>query len=250
MSETLEYIDTYFNGGLAPTEKEAFEIKCESDPAFAEEVAFYISARAGLKNTLHEQKKEEFRKMYAELSAKNNTSSKGTVRKMFPYMAAVAACLLVFFGYQIFFSESSSQASSKQLAEAYVKQNMLQLNITMGGEKDSLQLGIAAFNSKQYNEAEKIFAVLTNRPSTSAEAVKNLGTVYLVTGRFDDAVTQFDKLASQPDLFVNPGLFYKAIALLQRSAPGDKESAKQLLEEVVKKDLPGSKEAKEWLQKL
>jgi anti-sigma factor RsiW len=49
MSDTLDYIDDYFNGKLTPAEKRAFENKCEVDPAFAEEVAFVISVRDGLK---------------------------------------------------------------------------------------------------------------------------------------------------------------------------------------------------------
>jgi tetratricopeptide (TPR) repeat protein len=249
MSETLEYIDTYFNGGMSLPEKEAFEGKCESDPAFAEEVAFYISARADVKNTLRKQKKQEFHDLYVELSSKNKVSKKASVLKLVPYIAAVAACILLFWGYQLFFKEGSSQAS-KNLADTYIKENMQQLSVTMGGDKDSLQLGIDAFNNKNYNEAESIFIALSSNTNVSAEAVKNLGTVYLVSGKYEAAITQFKKLANQANLFVNPGLFYEAIALMERAAPGDKEKAKQILEEVVKKDLAGSKEAKDWLQKL
>ena len=49
------------------------------------------------------------------------------------------------------------------------------------------------------------------------------------------------------DLYANPGLFYKAIALMKRGDKGDEDNAKQILQEVVKKDLAGSKMAKEWL---
>jgi TolA-binding protein len=249
MSELLEYIDTYFNGAMSAPEKEAFEGRCESDPAFVEEVAFYVSARANVKATLHEQRKKEFDDLYLELSKKNNSSSSGTVRKMFPYIAAVAACVLLFWGYQLFLKEGSSQ-SPKNLADAYVKENLQQLSVTMGGDKDSLQLGIDAFNNKHYKQAENIFIPLTTKPNVGAEAIKNLGTVYLVTKNYNDAISQFEKLANQPNLYVNPGLFYKAIALMERAAPGDKDEAKRILEEVVNKYLPGSKEAREWLKRL
>jgi hypothetical protein len=38
--------------------------------------------------------------------------------------------------------------------------------------------------------------------------------------------------------------------LLKRSARGDKETARTLLEEVIRKQLPGSNEATEWIKTL
>jgi hypothetical protein len=44
-------------------------------------------------------------------------------------------------------------------------------------------------------------------------------------------------------------LFLKAVTLMQRNKQGDKEKAKQLLEQVKDQNLEGSKEAEEWLRK-
>jgi hypothetical protein len=37
---------------------------------------------------------------------------------------------------------------------------------------------------------------------------------------------------------------------MKRNADGDKANAKKLLEEIILKDLPGKKEAEEWIKKL
>jgi len=45
MTDSLEYIDNYFQGKSLPEEKKLFEQRIAEDPAFAEEVAFYLSAQ-------------------------------------------------------------------------------------------------------------------------------------------------------------------------------------------------------------
>jgi tetratricopeptide (TPR) repeat protein len=246
MNDTLDYIDTYFTGKLTDEEKAAFEERCVSDPVFAEDVAFYISARADLKQTVYEQKRKEFDALAVELKSAKQNSWRGPVRKMLPYISSVAAILLLFFAWQFIFKNPSNK-NQKELANAYIHQNMDRLGVTMGAaSKDSLQLGIAAFNNKDYKGAEAIFQALTEDANVGSEAIKNLGIAYLVTNKYDNAIVQFEKLA-QMDLYANPGLFYKAVTLMKRGNKGDEDNVKQLLEEVVKRDLAGSKTAKEWL---
>src|SRR5215216_5946522 len=120
MSETLEYIDKYFNGELSAPEKSAFEERCESDPVFAEDIAFYIQVRAGLKDEVREQKKKEFGEMFRELSSGEQGGSRGVVRKIFPYIAAAAACFILFLAWQFFFKSPGPQ----QLADNYIDKNM------------------------------------------------------------------------------------------------------------------------------
>ena len=66
MQSSLEYIDQYFQGTPLPEEASAFEKRITEDPAFAEEVAFYLSARQALKEKLAEEKKSTFREIYAQ----------------------------------------------------------------------------------------------------------------------------------------------------------------------------------------
>jgi tetratricopeptide (TPR) repeat protein len=117
----------------------------------------------------------------------------------------------------------------------------------MGNSRDSLEKGIAAYNDKNFKEAESVFAPLAPRNS---EAMKYLGMTYLVTGDYNKAINQFEALAKNTELYANPGLFYQAISLMKRNAEGDKAQAKKLLEEVISKNLPGKKESEDWIKKL
>lgn len=240
MEETLNYIDRYFQGQLQEAEKVAFEQRCETDSGFAEAVSFYLTARQTVKKELHEQKKAEFQQLYQELS-KHPVQRPGTVRRMMPYLSAAAASVLIFLGWYFFFNNPSPQ----QLAEQYIHDNLNTLSVTMGNNQDSLQLGLAAFNRRDFHTAEKLFLGLAQR--NDPEGIRYLGILYLVNNQYDKALAQFNELANNPNLYANHGLFYKAITLMKRSVGKDSLQAKQLLQEVVDKGLPGSREAASWL---
>lgn len=61
----MNHIDGYFKGELSPEEKNLFEARCLSDPAFARMVAFYISLQEHLHQQWVEQKKKEFTQLEA-----------------------------------------------------------------------------------------------------------------------------------------------------------------------------------------
>ena len=243
MSDALEYIEAYFAGTPSATEKEAFANRCASDPAFAEDVAFYISLRKGVQQELYIQKQDLFAAEYERLAAAKPTT--GLLVRMRPFIAVAAACLLLFVVYTVFLDKPSSRA----LATDYIETNFTTIGITMGNAgTDSLQMGIAAYNAKKFSEAEKNFQSLQNGPQ-QAEALKYLGILYLSAGNYNQALAAFDTLSRNDQLYVNPGLFYKALTLMKRSDSGDREAARALLEEVVQKNLPGATEAKVWLEK-
>ena len=200
MSDVLSYIEDYFTGRLSPQEKQEFENKCTSDPAFAGEVAFYISVRDKMNQELQDQKKKEFDELYSQL----NRQQKPIIRKLYPYIAAAAACLILFIGWRLFFQPPSMQ----DLADSYIHANLKTLGVNMGGQQDSLRAGVTAYNSGNYEVAEREFkSVATNDPN-NPEAVQYLGQVYLVTGRYNEAIAEFDKLSKNATLYANPGLFY------------------------------------------
>ncbi len=244
MSNAFEYIETYFTGDLSTAEKEAFTNRCASDPAFAEEVAFYLSLRNNLQQELHRQKQAEFAELHDQLAAVKPTKS--LVVRLRPVLAVAAACLLLFFVWTLFLNKPSSQA----LATDYIEKNFTTIGITMGNAgADPLQQGITAYNAGSFAAAEKIFESLQHSSAQRAEALKYLGMLYLKTGNYNKALAQFDTLSQNEQLYENPGPFYKAVTLMKRSGNGDKETARALLQEVVQKNLPGAAEAKAWLKK-
>ena len=237
--EELEYIASYFEGTLPEAERAGFGERCLNDPLFAREVAGYVMMRDALRQELHQQKSTEFTKLYATMQGRT-----GFVKKLSWF--AVAACIALIAGWLVFFKGNAP----KDLARAYAAVHFKQLGVTMGAEgQDLMQKGIAAFNKKEYAAALSVFKRLSTDGTLKPDAVKNLGITQLMMGNYEGAIDSFDAL-SKMELHTNPGLFYKAIALMERSGPGDAEAAKECLKEVVDKDLPGKKDAEAWLEKL
>ena len=129
MTEDLEYIERYFLGNLTAGEKEIFERRCEGDPDFAREVSLYITMRAGLKQSLMDEKKEAFSKLYRNRESKTIPVLRPWSSGVMWYSVAAAACLLIFFSWMLFLKADSP----RQLAEGYVKENLGSLSATMSG---------------------------------------------------------------------------------------------------------------------
>ena len=249
MSETLEYIDSYFSGALSPSERVLFEDRCESDPDFAGQVAFFVSARAAIESESALLLKDQFDELYRT----HRRRKKPVIRRMFPYVSIAAAVIIVIFaGWFYFYNRGSSgnAGSAKAATAQYINKNLLTISTTLAATPDSLELGKIAFNKKNYTEAEKIFYRLSLDTNKNIEAVEDLGIVYLVTAQYDKALVQFDMLSGQTNLHANFGPFYTAIALIQRNKEGDPEKAKMILEDIINKHLPGEEEAKEWIKLL
>jgi tetratricopeptide (TPR) repeat protein len=241
MNNSFDYIDDYFSALLSDEEKKVFEQRCLSDNAFAEEVAAYISLRDGLKDQLNQQKKDEFTELYHQLSADQKKVRRINLRPL-AYLAA--ASVLLFIGWFLFFREPGP----KKLADQYAAANLNTLGLNMGSS-DNLQAGITAYNAKQYAQAEDLFQSASERQRSDFKAIEYLGLTHLAMKHYEQALKDFDRLSAM-SLYSNPGLFYKALTLMERSEGTDLENAKKILQEVINKNLYGNKEARTWITKL
>lgn len=239
MSDTLDYIDSYFTGQLAEAEKRQFEDRCVQDQTFAEEVAFYIQTRQLLKEELLQAK----RTAWAPNGPKRQLAR---IRTFYLGAAAAAAAVLIFIALYLVIRP----AGPSQLAASYLHAHYDQLSQTLDGTRDSLALGITAYNNRSYSQAQDLFTALAHNHPGNTDALLYSGLVYLRQKDYDRALRQFDTLAHIPSLYSNPGPFLKAVTLLQRNAAGDRETARQLLQEVVSHGLDGSHEAAAWLKKF
>ena len=244
MTPTLEYIESYFQGELPEQEQKAFEQRCEQDTAFAEEVAFYVSSRQAIRQLLLDQKKQtwEPEAIKEEKIPFIPLARTSFIQKWLPYTAA--ACLLLVIG-TVFFENS---ISPHQLADAYIQKEVVYIHPLMGSGEDSLQRAIGDYNNKQYDKALPVFEALAGNHPEIVDARKYAGFVYLLKQEYDKALESFDKLANIQPLHSNPGLFYKAVTLLERNKEADKEKAKELLQLVVKNKQAGAQQAEKWLQ--
>ena len=243
--QTIEYIDSYFQQTMDTGERRVFEKRCEEDEAFAREVAFYLASRESLREELLSQKQSAWRtrNIIDELPFIPTLKKSFTSRWI---MYAAAACLVL--AASVYFFEANT--SPKKLAENYIRTNYANLSQTMDASHDSLQTGIEAYNNKNYAKALQFFLDVQKTDSTNSDAKKYAGLAYLQQNYYDSALQQFDELASMKGLFGNPGDFLKAVTLIERGKPGDKEMAEKLLERVVVKKEEGSEKAAEWQKKL
>lgn len=240
----LEYIESYFLQQLNQQQKNDFEKRCETDNSFAEEVAFYISARQALSQQLLEQKNQYWNE---EPVIEKEISKIAPVKKLYQrkWFMYAAACFLLIVSVYIFEKPQSMQ----QIAGNYIKENYTHLSLEMGSA-DSLQQAIAAYNNKEYNKALLIFSSYSQNHPGDADPKKFTGLVYLAQQNYDKALEQFTALAQMKELHNNPGLFLQAVTLLERNEEDDKGKAKVLLQQVVQQNLDGESEATEWLEKL
>lgn len=246
MEENLEYIDAYFQRMLDAEEIKRFEQRLAEDNDFAEEVAFYMSAKQSLKQEAEREKKEWFRQLLDQQAPVINIDRRSTQRIWIYRLSAAAAVVVIgFFAWSIFFSQS---ASPEQMADNYVNKDLKTLGVTMGAELDSTQNGLRLYNSGQYDSAVVIFDAISQRDPANYLPKEYAGIAYLQLGNYEKALLYFRQF-EKDTLYSNPSKFYQALTLLKRNLPGDKQKARELLQQVRDNKLYGQEFAQKWLDK-
>ena len=247
MENYLEYIDNYFNQMLSAEEARQFEQRVVEDKSFAEEVAFYLSAKHALKEQAIREKKEWFKQLLSQNRSLTNIHEQGRVKKMWVYKVATAAAVIVciFFAWYLFFPNSSSP---QHMADNYINENLKTLSVTMGTGRDSIQNGLRLYNEQKYDSAVHQFETIIQKDTSNYLAKEYLGIVYLTLGNYDQSLQYFHQLENY-SLRSNPAIFYQALTLMKRNQPGDKQKARQLLQQVVDRDLEEKETAQRWLKK-
>ncbi|NTS43895.1 hypothetical protein HRG84_23645 [Flavisolibacter sp. BT320] len=241
--DNLAYIDDYFQGTLLPEEKNGFEKRLREDESFAEEVAFYLSAKKLVLEKLHDEKKARFKEIY-----KSEIRKPAPVRSMNRiWFYAAAAAVLLFVASIIYFMRPPS---GQQLADAYVNENLKTLSVTMNGGEDSVQNGLRLYNEGRLTEAAQLFQTISQSDTANYTAKMYAGIAYLRLTDYEKAIHYFTQLQAETTLRSNPGKFYLATTLMKRAKPGDEQEAKRLLQEVVNQNLEGKETAEQWLKKL
>ena len=249
--DNSEYIENYFSGKRGSEEANLFEKRIESDPDFAEEVSFYLSAHAVAGEIARTEKKQQFREIYQNNQQGNpafvvKTSNTPLARKLVYYAAAAAVVAGIVFGIYTM----NSTVSPSRLAERYENEHLLNLGVTMSSRSNSLQTGIRWYNEGKTTEALSQFEKIIQSDTSSFTAKKYAGLVYLRLKNYDKALDYFKQLEAHQELYANPALFYQALTLMKRNQSGDAPKAKLLLQQIVQNDLEGKETAQEWLKKM
>jgi tetratricopeptide (TPR) repeat protein len=252
-TDRFEQFEFYLSGTMSSEEKALFEAELSADQELHTTFEVYRTIETEMRGREQNSIKElELRESLQTLNAQYfNAGPQARIipfytHKVYRWAIAVAAMLTIgVFSYITFFRQSQD---SRELAAAYYDENLTQLSQTMDATRDSLQLGIAAYNNKDFAKALSYFEAIYSRHPEHSEALKNAGIAHLAAGDYEKALNSFEQLSAMKDLYANPGDFLSAVTLLLRDGKGDKETARQLLERIVKEKAEGSREAEEWLK--
>lgn len=239
--DNLDYIDRYFKSELNSVQAIEFENKISSDPSFAEEVAFYVSAREAALEISINEKKQHFKEIYQ----KHHRTHSLPLRNIIYYLSAAAVVTGVIFGINII----SGSVTPGQMADKYINEHLQTLPVQMNGRMDSLQKGLALYNDAQYADALGTFERIILADTTDYVAKTNAGLSSFRMKEYDTALFYFKRLETYQNLHVNPSLFYQALTLMERNRPGDTDQAKKLLQQIVQQDLDMKETAEAWLKK-
>lgn len=237
-----ELVENYFLQRLSPDEKEKFEAEIKSNPELAHEVALYLATKQLVSDQARSRK-------LADLHAAWQTRRPGntTFVALRTWYAVAAAIAMIAFGL-LWYVLISQKPDLQELASGYALENFTTLSVQMGDGADSIQQAIGSYNNGQYATSTKICEQILIRDANNAAALKVAGIVSLKLLDYDKAITYFQRLGEQPNLYANPGKFYEAIALLQSGLPLNKKKAEELLKEVISSNLDGKEEAEKWLK--
>ncbi|QJD79325.1 tetratricopeptide repeat protein [Spirosoma rhododendri] len=242
----LETIENYVNGLLSPDERARFDAELAYNSALAESLAFYVLTQEVARQQALDTRKAELaalrtRPVPSEASVRPLWGSAGMVR----WLAVAASVVLVLaVGYYALRPKTDTLAA---LTTTYANERFGQLPVTMGGKSDDVQQGIARFNDGQIARADSLFETALRTQPQRDDALTYAGITAFRLGQYDRAIDRFQRLGQLPGRFANPGPYYEALARLRRNLPDDKSRAKGLLEQVVRQNLVGAKEAERLL---
>ena len=237
--ENLIYIDNYFTGKKTEAAIHYFEKRIVNDAAFAEEVAFYLSANTAIRQQAEAEKKERFRQIYQQQKVVPLNNNK-PVKKMWRLAAAASVAALVALAAWWMIGKNETP---QQYAQQYIEKNMQRLVVTMGSKQDSMQVAIDLFNEGKLQQALAQFETIIKNDAGNSNAKKYAGIASIRLEKYDTALQYFRALATDTLLYSNPGKLYEAITLLQRNKEGDTALAKQLLQHIIDDNLYGKEEA-------
>ena len=244
MEDHMQYIDDFFQGKFSPEEVKVFEEKITNDPAFAANVAFYLSAKQSARDVVDEEKKKRYKDLYSANNGHQHKDQPARVRRM--YYASRVALVAALVAAIVVTVLNMNNDSPQKLANQYINKNYKDLSVTMGKETD-LQRAADLYNVGKYREALAAFQQLIRQDSSSFQAVQYAGISALRIPDYDKALQYFRQLESFRAQFANPAVLLQAVTLLKRNHEGDKNQAKSLLQRVINENLDGKPTAEKML---
>ncbi|WP_299210956.1 hypothetical protein [uncultured Aquimarina sp.] len=257
-------IDDYLSGTMSASEKQAFEERLIKDPVLAEELKLQKDMLTiyedqewlqGDKGALQTEEATQLKSFYESAEAANLKSTinevitenrSGSQSKTF-WFIGIAASIAVLITVSLFVFKDNNY---DDLYASYVHLDEIPSLVTRGEDTNKLlENAQLLFEDKKYQEATESFAAY-HAKETSIDPLSYIynGISYIELNKFDEALAQFELLASSNTLQSKKTHWYKALVLLKQKK---KRKLKDVLQTIIAdKSNYKYKEAQELLEKI
>ena len=231
MEEIYELTDAYLAGDLSKEEIQAFELRCQNDPAFGQEVRLYLASLEEIRLAGEERLKGQLKQRFSE----GKVISMGQERTRRPWLlAAAAAGVLLLVSLWWLLSPSQSELPPQDLYAEYMEAPFV--SVTRAPTVDSLtprwMEALGYLHDSLYQEAIPLLDTLLQDSSFftryGGQGVVYLGTALMHEGDFEAALEQFDRVGDE-NPYMDQVIWYKALCYMKLNRV---DTATQLLSEI------------------
>jgi tetratricopeptide (TPR) repeat protein len=219
MDKQEELIIKYFEGSLTDAEKIVFEKLRATDPLFQDELEFQKMTKLAFQNQERKGLKEFLANLESNIATveKSTVTSRPTVRKLWPYMAA--AVVVLTFAATIFYKNTATpieNGPSLNFHTYYEPYPNVVAPITRGEAIDPEEVEKAAFlayETRNFKEADRLFNQLKQQPKEYMPFYRGITKIEL--GQYDSAIAFFESyLYSEGMQFRDQAKWYLALSHL------------------------------------
>lgn len=224
MQENLDIVDRYLEGSLSEQERTAFEEKLLHDNTLRQQVDDMKLMRAGIIRASRRAALENLKALESTLPP---VEKKGLTLWTNIWLQAAAVLIIGLITYALW----PTSVDEKELLATHFEVYPNVIMPTVRGEipNDSTlnALAFRAYDQKQFEEAEQLFKRIDNK---DANILFYLGNCYIATNQPDKALSLFENVLSDYDVFDEQAEWYIAVSYLKLE---DREKAKETLNKIA-----------------
>jgi tetratricopeptide (TPR) repeat protein len=234
---TFEYIEQYLDGRLSPEARAAFEQEIAKNPDLAREVEAVKDTYKAAEVLAQMETRKQVGKLFAETQTSRRTAPGWILGIAAGFSILLAgAYLFAYLGY-------SDQTLAQKAFTPYPDR------ITTMGDAtaDFYKEGMQAYNEERYEDAISAFRLIPDTVVNYNAIELYLGISLLQNGQLEESEAQLSMVEEQNNAYSEAARWYLALSRIQQ---GKTETARPLLEAIVKSESYQYKQARQLLRQL
>lgn len=231
IEEIYELTDAYLAGSLSEEEGKAFEVRCQNEPAFGQEVRLYIASLGEIQLAGEERLKGQLKNRFSEGNVIPLKPTSGNRPWIIAAAAAVALILVSIWWLTV---PSPENLPPTDLYAEYME--VPDVSVTRAPTVDSLapkwMEALAYLNDSLFQEAIPLLDTLLQDSSFfskfGGQGVVYLGSALMQEGQFEAALKQFERIDSD-NPYSDQIIWYQVLCHMKLDHPTE---ANKLLSEI------------------